>query len=424
MGGEKMKEDIRETVQRKYAKLIVEKSASKSQKSCCGDSASKNTQQITAGLYHTDEVAGLPENMLALSLGCGNPTALGNLYAGEIVLDLGSGAGLDVLLSARRVGKTGKVYGLDMTDEMLEVARANQRKSGLSNVEFLKGHIEEIPLEKDNVDVVISNCVINLSGDKDRVMQEIFRVLKPGGRIAVSDIVVKKVLPKKVQQDILAWVGCLAGALTEEEYRFKLEQAGFKDIEIVAIKTYNFDEFFLSKNSINLSQQELDDAKGALVSAFIRAKKPRHDLVLGNDYTIRHATVDDIAEIKELLIVSGLPIVGVDRNVNQFIVADNGRIMGVIGSQYSEAKALLRSFAVTSKLRKSGIGTTLLQQLQKQLKSQNIEAVYLLTDTALEYFKQLGFYEISRDQMPSPLLKKSGLDQACPCTSYCMKHSL
>jgi arsenite methyltransferase len=419
-----MEEDIRDTVQRKYAKLITEKSSSKSQKSCCGGSASKIAQQITAGLYHNDEVVGCPKNILELSLGCGNPTALGNLYAGEIVLDLGSGAGLDVLFSARRVGKTGKVYGLDMTDKMLEVARANQKKSGLLNVEFLKGHIEKIPLEKDSVDVVISNCVINLSGDKDSVMKEIFRVLKPGGRIAVSDIVVKKTLPKIIQQNILAWVGCVAGALTEEQYRCKLERAGFTDIEIVVIKTYEFDDFFISKNGINLSQQELNDVQGALVSAFIRAKKPKHDLVLGNDYTIKNATVDDLAEIKELLIVSDLPIVGIDSNVNDFIVADNGQIIGVIGTHYYETKALLRSFAVTSKLRKSGVGMALFQQLQKQLKSPNIKEVYLLTETAQEYFKRLGFYEINRDQMPSPLLEKSGLNQACPSTSHYMKHLL
>lgn len=419
-----MKENLRDTVKRKYAKLIVEKSAPRSQKSCCGDSASKTAQQITTGLYHNDEVAELPENMLELSLGCGNPTALGNLYAGEIVLDLGSGAGLDVLLSARRVGKTGKVYGLDMTDEMLEVARTNQRKSGLSNVEFLKGDIEAIPLENDKVDVIISNCVINLSGDKDRVMQEIFRVLRPGGRIAISDIVVKRALPKKVQQDILAWVGCIAGALTEEDYRFKLEKAGFKDIEIVVTKTFDFDDFFLSKNGINLSQQELDDVQGALVSAFIRAKKPKHDLALDNDINIRRATVNDLAGIKELLIANGLPIVGVDMNVNHFIVADNSRIMGVIGAQYSETKALLRSFAVNSRQRKCGVGTALIKQVQTQLRIQNTEEVYLLTDTAQEYFKRLGFYEISRDQMPLLLLKESGLDQACPCTSHCMKFLL
>ncbi|MBU2700385.1 ubiquinone/menaquinone biosynthesis C-methylase UbiE/N-acetylglutamate synthase-like GNAT family acetyltransferase [Sporomusaceae bacterium BoRhaA] len=415
-----MKQDIRETVQQRYAKLIVEKSCSSSPKSCCGDLASKTAQQITDGLYHTDEVAGLPENMLALSLGCGNPTSLGPLYAGEVVLDLGSGAGLDVLLSARRVGPTGKAYGLDMTDEMLEVARVNQKKAGIENAEFLKGHIEAIPLETESIDVVVSNCVINLSGDKDKVMREIARVLKPGGRIAVSDIVIKKALPKKIQENVLAWVGCIAGALTEEEYRHKLEKAGLKNIECIVTKEYDFADL-LAKNNISLSPEEWADAKGSLVSAFIRAKKPAREWTPGIDYTIRQATDNDWPGIRDVLTASGLPIVGLDLNIHHFIVADRGPIIGVLGAQYEQNKALIRSFAVISELRKAGVGMALWHQMQIQLKSKRIAEAYLLTETAQDYFKRTGFYEINRAEVPLSLLKESGLDQACPCTSHCMK---
>ena len=219
----------------------------------------------------------LPETAVLASLGCGNPTALAQLNAGETVLDLGSGGGIDVLLSARRVGPTGKAYGLDMTDEMLALARANQHKAGVANVEFFKGEIENIPLPDNSVDVVISNCVINLSADKSRVLKEAFRVLKPGGRFAVSDVVTRGQVPPQVRESMLLWVGCIAGALEESEYSNKLANAGFKSIEIEPTRIYNIEDArqFLSGEGIDVDAIA-PQVEGKFMSAFIRAVKPFH----------------------------------------------------------------------------------------------------------------------------------------------------
>lgn len=272
-----MEKDIREVVRQKYAKAITTRSSccSSGNTSCCGGGTTEYGKNIITGnLYNSQEIQGLPQDALAASFGCGNPTALAQLNPGEIVLDLGSGAGLDVLLSARRVGPEGKAYGLDMTDEMLAEANRNKEESGLKNVEFLKGHIEEIPLPNEAVDVIISNCVINLSGDKDRVLQEAFRVLKKGGRFAVSDIVLSKPLPAKVQQDLVAWTGCVAGALTTEDYQEKLRLAGFKDIEIEFTRVYDFSTEEAASLLPRLTKDELLDLNGVVASAFIRARKP------------------------------------------------------------------------------------------------------------------------------------------------------
>lgn len=236
---------------------------------CCGG------DPITGNLYELGQTQGLPENAVLASLGCGNPTALAQLQPGEIVLDLGSGGGIDVLLSAKRVSPGGKAYGLDMTDEMLALARENQSKSGIQNVEFLKGEIENIPLPDDSVDVVISNCVINLSADKDRVLAEAFRVLRPGGRFAVSDVVVKGEVPAEVRRNIELWVGCVAGALEESEYERKLQAAGFEMVSIEPTRVYKVEDArqFLSAQGIDVDSiaHEVD---GKFMSAFIRAKKP------------------------------------------------------------------------------------------------------------------------------------------------------
>jgi SAM-dependent methyltransferase len=230
---------------------------------------------ISADLYDPAQTEGLPADALGASLGCGNPTALAELKAGEVVLDLGSGGGIDVLLSARRVGPSGKAYGLDTTDDMLALAEQNRVKSGLTNVEFLRGTIEQIPLPDASVDVIISNCVINLSGDKDRVMAEAFRVLKPGGRFAVSDVVVRGPLPERIRRSMEQWVGCVAGALEEGEYRSKLAAAGFDGIDVEVTREYGFDDAraFLSSEGLDAAQlaREID---GRVVSAFVRATKP------------------------------------------------------------------------------------------------------------------------------------------------------
>ena len=261
---------IKEAVRKKYGQAALRAGSS-----CCGRSALDGTSPITSNLYGDDETGALPQAAVLASLGCGNPTALAALKAGETVLDLGSGGGIDVLLSARRVGPTGKAYGLDMTDEMLALARENQRKAGVQNVEFLKGEIEAIPLPDNSVDVIISNCVINLSADKDRVLREAFRVLKPGGRFAVSDVVTRGAIPEQIRRDILLWVGCIAGALDENDYREKLSAAGFEAIGIEPTRVYRVEdarEFLTDKGvDVNAIAKEVD---GKFMSAFVRAVKP------------------------------------------------------------------------------------------------------------------------------------------------------
>jgi arsenite methyltransferase len=270
--------DIKEVVKEKYGQAALRVTTGGS--SCCGASARLDgcADPITSNLYDTAQAGEIPENALKASLGCGNPTALAQLNAGETVLDLGSGGGIDVLLSAKRVGPGGKAYGLDMTDEMLALARENQRKSGVENVEFLKGEIENIPLPDNSVDVVISNCVINLSSDKDRVLKEAFRVLKPGGRFAVSDVVVRGDVPAEVRKSMLLWVGCIAGALKDSEYTSKLAAAGFEGIDIEPTRIYDIEDAraFLSREGIDVDAIAAQ-VQGQFMSAFVRAKKPASD---------------------------------------------------------------------------------------------------------------------------------------------------
>jgi SAM-dependent methyltransferase len=267
-------QDIKQIVKDKYGKAALRVTTGGS--SCCGSSASRGEcDPITSNLYSTTETAGLPAEAAAASLGCGNPTALAELKPGETVLDLGSGGGIDVLLSAKRVGPTGKAYGLDMTDEMLALARENQRKAGVQNVEFLKGEIEQIPLPDNTVDVIISNCVINLSADKDRVLAEAFRVLKPGGRFAVSDVVVRGEVPSAIRRNVELWIGCVAGALEEQEYRDKLGKAGFEGIDVEPTRVYRVEDAreFLAKSGLD-TDAIAAQVDGKFMSAFIRARKP------------------------------------------------------------------------------------------------------------------------------------------------------
>jgi arsenite methyltransferase len=265
---------IREAVQQKYGEAALQ--ARSGAKAGCGCGTSCGTDPITSNLYDEAQSAGIPAEALLASLGCGNPTALAELKPGEVVLDLGSGGGIDVLLSARRVGPTGQAYGLDMTDEMLALARENQARSGLTNVEFLKGEIEHIPLPDNTVDVIISNCVINLSADKDRVIAEAFRVLKPGGRFAVSDVVVRgNDIPAEVRRSLELWVGCIAGALEETNYRDKLGRVGFEAIDIEPTRVYRAADARQFLEDAGLSNDAtLAQIDGRIMSAFIRARKP------------------------------------------------------------------------------------------------------------------------------------------------------
>jgi arsenite methyltransferase len=270
-------ENVKEVIKQKYGEAAQRAASGESAECGCegGASASPCCGPISSNLYTPGEIAGLPLEVLSASLGCGNPTALAQLNPGETVLDLGSGGGIDVLLSARRVAPGGKAYGLDMTDGMLALARENQRKSGLSNVEFLKGEIENIPLPENSVDVVISNCVINLSADKDRVLREAFRVLRPGGRFAVSDVVVRGEVPAEIRRNVELWVGCIAGALDESEVRSKLAAAGFEQIEIEPTRVYRLEDArqFLTAKGIDVDAIA-PQVDGKFMSAFLRARKP------------------------------------------------------------------------------------------------------------------------------------------------------
>ena len=266
--------DVKEVVKQKYGEAALRVTSGGS--SCCGAApASECCDPITTNLYDPTQIKEIPEEALMASLGCGNPTALAELKSGEVVLDLGSGGGIDVLLSARRVGPTGKAYGLDMTDEMLALANENKRKSGIENVEFLKGEIENIPLPDNSVDVIISNCVINLSADKDKVLREAFRVLKPGGRFAVSDVVTRGEILPEVRKNVLAWVGCIAGALDENDYRDKMTGAGFEQVEVEPTRIHRAEDarVFLAGQGIDVDKVA-PQVDGKVLSAFIRAVKP------------------------------------------------------------------------------------------------------------------------------------------------------
>ena len=269
------KNDIKEVVKEKYAEAALRVTIGGS--SCCGANAANPEcwDPITSNLYDAKQISQIPEQALLASLGCGNPTALAKLNPGETVLDLGSGGGIDVLLSAQRVGTTGKAYGLDMTDEMLALANENKRKSGVENVEFLKGEIEHIPLPDNSVDVIISNCVINLSADKDKVLREAFRVLKPSGRFAVSDVVTRGQIKPEIRKSILLWVGCIAGALDENDYRAKLTAAGFESVDVEPTRIYRAEE---AKDILAAEGLDVEvvaaEVDGKFMSAFIRAVKP------------------------------------------------------------------------------------------------------------------------------------------------------
>ena len=274
-----MSQTLKETVQAKYGAIAREVEKTKQAGSCGGGSGAccggSGADPVTRDLYEATEVCGIPEEAVLASLGCGNPTALAQLAPGEVVLDLGSGGGIDVLLSAQRVGPTGKAYGLDMTDDMLALAEANRVRAGVQNAEFLKGDIEAIPLPDAVVDVIISNCVVNLSADKRRVIAEAFRVLKPGGRLAVSDVVVRGELPPPVRRSMELWVGCVAGALTETEFRSYLAETGFEDIDVEPTRVYEIEDAKAFLGEAGLDTEVLaKEVGGCVMGAFVRARKP------------------------------------------------------------------------------------------------------------------------------------------------------
>ncbi|MBI4608129.1 MAG: arsenite methyltransferase [Candidatus Rokubacteria bacterium] len=424
-------EDIKTKVREKYGQAALRVVSGES--SCCGSTPScSDGNPITSDLYAPHETAGLPAQALEASLGCGNPVTLAELRPGETVLDLGSGGGIDVLLSARRVGPTGKAYGLDMTDEMLALARENQAKAGVTNAEFLKGEIEAIPLPDASVDVVISNCVINLSADKRRVIAEAFRVLRAGGRFAVTDIVVDGEVPDLVRKSMEAWTGCLAGALTEDEYRALLAEAGFEAVQVEPIRIYRADDARAILEGDPSLQQELESqgvglaellaqADGKFRSAFIRAVKlggPGRSREAGTGaITIGPATRDDLPAIVALLTRSGLPEVGLSDHLATTLVAREGAtVVGSAALELYGTAALLRSVAVEPALRRRKVGEALARAALELARRHRVATVYLLTETAAGFFSRLGFRAIARAEVPEPVQQSAQFGASC-CSS-------
>ncbi|HEX8726250.1 MAG TPA: arsenic resistance N-acetyltransferase ArsN2 [Gemmatimonadaceae bacterium] len=390
----------------------------------CGAAAFDGTvDPITANLYVRGETDTLPEAAVLASLGCGNPTALAELREGEVVLDLGSGGGIDVLLSARRVGPTGRAYGLDMTDEMLELARRNAAEAGVTNVEFLRGHIERIPLPDDSVDVIISNCVINLSGDKRRVLREAFRVLKPGGRFAVSDVVVQGELPADVKRRMELWVGCVAGALQDVEFLALLRDAGFANASVEMTRRYELDDAraFLTGTGLDVDRIAAEVA-GRVGAAFVRAVKPA-------TFVLRDTNPSDADAVERLLVQAELPIVGVREALavpaSGFIVAESaGLIVGVAGLEDCCEDVLLRSVAVAPAWKHRGVGRALVARLIAEAEARGRRAMYLLTTTAEHYFPSFGFTVVPRDRVPADVNATAEFREACPSSAVAMVRAL
>ena len=400
--------------------------------SCCGGAAfNGGVDPITSNLYVAGETEQLPGAAVLASLGCGNPTALAELAPGEVVLDLGSGGGIDVLLSARRVGPTGKAFGLDMTDDMLELARRNAAEAGVTNVEFLKGEIEHIPLPDASVDVVISNCVINLSGDKRRVLAEAFRVLKPGGRFAVSDIVVRGEVPADVRRSMELWVGCVAGALEEAEFLALLAEVGFVQAGIEPTRVYRSEDVrtFLADTGVDVDAN-LDLVDGRFMAAFVRATKPAAPSAIAP--TLRTAVPADRAAIERLLERVGLPTAGIAgllaERARDFVVAEDpreaGALAAVAGLEVCDGNALLRSVAVLPEWRRHGLGHELVRRIVCHAEARGIRALYLLTTTAEHYFPRFGFALVERDAVPADIAATLEFRSACPASAVAMAREL
>ncbi len=449
---EQVKEHMKEHVRRRYA------AAAKAVESagCCGSS----TPGIGGELYSNNDRQGLPTEAVQASLGCGVPTAMVDLVPGETVLDLGSGGGIDVLLSAKRVGPTGKVYGLDMTDEMLAMARQNQAKAGATNVEFLKGEIEAIPLPDASVDLIISNCVINLSADKGKVFREAFRVLKPGGRFAVSDMAFQgdlSAIPTWLRRSIDAWCECVSGALEEREYLAGLREAGFigESLEVTQVYAGRLaDEAGQSccggdavaslsglccgstgkVDSGKADSEKVDSEKAGqnccgggtilpagvrLVSGFVRARKPGE-----GPFTIREATAADVPAVSRLLKESALAEAAFQAQFGpQYKVATaaDGRVIGVAGVEVYGDDGLLRSVATDAAWRGRGIGDALVRDRLAWASGRGLKSVWLLTQTAADYFPRFGFSRAERATAPAALQESEEFAYACPQSAVAMK---
>jgi N-acetylglutamate synthase-like GNAT family acetyltransferase/2-polyprenyl-3-methyl-5-hydroxy-6-metoxy-1,4-benzoquinol methylase len=437
--------DIKEAVREKYGRAAEQAKSGRS--SCCGAGVEPQSccSPITSNLYNGEERGEVPEQALRASLGCGNPTALAQLNLGEIVLDLGSGGGIDVLLSARRVGPTGKAYGLDMTDEMLSLARENQKTAGVDNVEFLKGEIENIPLPDNSVDVIISNCVINLSADKDRVLREAFRVLKAGGRFAVSDVVVRGEVPSAIRKNVELWIGCMAGALQDTEYVSKLAAAGFEKIEIEPTRVYGIDD---ARQVLTAQGIDVDavapQVTGSFMSAFVRAYKPLLAVPPSSSCcakpveparatgccepkpstvsiqsccspalpraatackspetvaTVTRAAAEDLEKVLHLLESVQLPTAGVAEHFGNFFIAKDaeGRLAGAIGLERYGTVGILRSAVVAPRRQGSGIGSKLAKILVDFARAEGLKELVLFTHSAQGFLARFGFVPANRE---------------------------
>lgn len=423
-------DEVREQVREHYATRVRTATACcgpASGTSCCGSPAIEleTTGQWGATLYNTNELTQVPEEAANVSYGCGNPTALATLRPGEIVLDLGSGGGLDCFLAARRVGNQGYVYGVDMTDEMLELARRNAQKAGAINVEFRKGAIEALPLPDESVDVIISNCVVNLSPDKNQVLYEAFRVLRPGGRIAISDVVIDgdlQDLPVSESQlrQALSWAGCIAGALTIDQFRHYLAAAGFAHVDVQIERHYSLQALGVTPEVVTqlLPLEQAEQVAQRFTSSMIYAQKPI-------SVTIADADIHDLPAVEKLLQRSNLPTQGVAEVVDTLMVARSGQhVMGSAALEVYGDAALLRSVAVYPTLRGTGIGHRLVAAALDKARQIGVRNLYLLTMTAGDFFPRFGFQPIPRDAAPTSVQASREFSTLCPGSALLMHLAL
>ena len=445
-----MSKNLQETIRQHYAKHAVDARKGKKSCGCSGEG-------IGSRLYDRDQLSALSAEVAQASAGCGNPTALANLRLGEQVLDLGSGGGIDVFLAAKQVGSKGRAIGLDMTPEMLSIARENASRMGVSNVEFLQGEIEQIPLPDSSVDVILSNCVINLSADKDQVFRETFRVLQPGGRLAISDMMWvgdRALLPAQVRDSMDSWASCIAGALEIADYQAKIMGAGFEDVSIQITNEHELSASDdccgsstgsssssccsssassccspapTSKTSCCSAPSDCSAPSGIgvkLVSGFVRAYKPNPEAV-GLPVSIEPAEATDLPEIYGLLSQHQLPLDGLTDHLDSFLVARRGpRIIGVGGLEVYGSYALLRSLAVTKSMVGDGIGSSLMRALLELATGLGVKQLCLLTTTARDYFPKWGFLPISRAEVPIELQQSVEFQGACPVTATVMRLKL
>lgn len=417
-------EEIRKIVEQKYAEAIRKGSC------CCGSpsgccSAPGGKDAVTSGIYGEEVLEKMPEEMRQQAFGCGSPTSRAGIHAGEVILDLGSGAGIDTFLASEMTGPAGRVYGLDMTEAMLETARKNAERLQAGNITFLKGTIESISLPDESVDVILSNCVVNLSPEKPAVFREAFRVLRPGGRLSISDMVFLAPVSGSVRKSLDAWAGCVAGAAFVGDLVDFLSEAGFEEVRIVPERVFHFSREELSRMFPDLPAEAAGEVSGALASAAITARRPAQPWVEGTDYSIRAARPEDLGQVEELLVECGLPVQGVREHLESFLVGEReGRIIGTAGLETAGDSVLLRSVATAVPARKRRVAETLVRRALDRVAESGARSVFLLTETASGWFARMGFVPVSRDELPGAIRSSSALEGICPASSTCMKLEL